>query len=113
MRSYLDDSRRADLKQHHFVMGSHSTEYQTSAQKQFTQEGASSATNQGAIKIESKAMLKNSGQRIFGGNSPQQKALPGSGTDFQTVNQSYIKWIQPAPTQISMNMGGPSAPIKI
>ena len=27
IRGYLDESKKADLKQHHFAMGSHSTEY--------------------------------------------------------------------------------------
>jgi len=67
-------------------MGSYGTEYQTSALK------INADVSQ--TKFESKSLLKNSGQRIFGGNSPSQKSQNG---DFKTINQSYIKWIQPAP----------------
>ncbi|CDW73675.1 UNKNOWN [Stylonychia lemnae] len=106
IRGFLDESRKQDLKQHHFAMGSHTTEYQTSNQKQLNTDQTNNQLSAGA-KFETKSLLKNSGQRIFGGNMPQGIQV-GAGADYKTTNQSYIKWIQPAPTQIQMNMGGPS-----
>ena len=48
-------------------MGSHTTEYQTSSLK-INPDNAAHGNN--GYKIEAKSLLKNSGQRIFGGSSP-------------------------------------------
>lgn len=59
IRSYLDEQKKADLKQHHFAMGSHTTEYQTSALKVNSDGGNPNSSN--GFKFESKSLLKNSG----------------------------------------------------
>ena len=94
IRQTLDENQKSDLKAHHFQMGSHPRDFTTKNQKPETLTGTHSQTH-----FEGKPLLKNSGQRIFGGQS-NLKALGSpskGGGDYKTTNQSFIKWIQPQP----------------
>ena len=60
-------------------MGSHPVEYETSGLK------STEGTNVGGpIKIEAKSLLRNSGQRVFGGNGNMQQK--GASGEYKTTN---------------------------